>query len=181
MWEKNTAPTGYLMLDGGTYLISEYTELNDHYNGAYNTGSEAVGEFSVPDRRGYAPRGYKEGGIIDGQGDVLGENRGSDTVGLTANNLPYHKHDINNLTTSIDGEHTHSATIQKGDGATNRNFMRQAGGADGTNTDDIVTLSDAGNHSHRVSGTTEFNTTTQQAVEITNPVFLVNFIVKALP
>lgn len=181
MWEKNVAPTGYLLLDGGTYLEATYPDLAAHYNGAYNTGSEAVGEFSVPDRTGYAPRGNKAGGIINGVGDVLGENRGSDTVGLSSNNLPYHKHDINNLTTTVDGDHTHTITIQAGDGSTPKSYVKESNNNSPRDATDIASASINGAHSHTVSGETAFNATTQTPVEITNPVFLVNFIVKALP
>jgi len=181
MWDLVTPPVGYLLLEGQEIDQAAYPELYLHYGTSYNLGTETSGFFRLPNRTGYAPRGYKEGGIINGVGDVLGENRGSDTVGLTANNLPYHKHDINNLTTTTNGDHTHTITINAGDGTTPRSYVKESNNNSPRAATDIASASTAGAHNHTVSGETEFNATTQQAVEITNPVFLVNFIVKALP
>lgn len=54
---EESAPRGYLALDGSQYLISKYPLLNKRLNGRFNDGTETAGYFRLPDARGLVYRG----------------------------------------------------------------------------------------------------------------------------
>ncbi|HEX4367254.1 MAG TPA: tail fiber protein [Rhodopila sp.] len=76
------APYGWLLCDGAQYTTSQYPDLFNRIG--YTYGGSGV-NFAVPDMRSRIP-------FHDGSGYALGQPGGTETVTLTANNLPSHNH-----------------------------------------------------------------------------------------
>jgi microcystin-dependent protein len=82
----NFAPTGWFLCEGQLLPISQYTALFSLLGTTY--GGDGRSTFALPDFRGRAP-------VHQGNGTVLGEAGGAETVTLLQNNLPVHSHSFN--------------------------------------------------------------------------------------
>lgn len=84
-----SAPTGYLLCDGSSYLRSSYANLFAVIGTTF--GSVDINHFSVPDLRASVPAGYKSG---DPNFGTLGTTVGEATHTLTLTEIPAHSHDV---------------------------------------------------------------------------------------
>lgn len=134
MYGGSSAPSGFLLCDGASYLRADYADLFAVIGTAF--GSVDANHFNVPDMRGRTPAGLDTtlGGsyadrLTSGgsgiNGRTLGAAGGVETVTLYLANLPAHTHTLNhghsgnsgsggahqhyvNLTTSTNGSHYHN-------------------------------------------------------------------------
>jgi microcystin-dependent protein len=79
----NFAPQGWAWCDGSLMAISEYDALFALIGTTF--GGDGVLTFALPDLRGRAP-------VHQGNGYVIGNKGGSETVTLTTNQMPAHTH-----------------------------------------------------------------------------------------
>lgn len=93
-----TPPTGYLACDGSEVSQAVYNGLYAVIGTKFNTGSEAVGNFRVPDFRGRVPIGKGT--------RAIGVKEGEETHVLTTAEMPSHNHGI------TDPGHTHAWVCQ---------------------------------------------------------------------
>lgn len=90
MFAGNFAPVGWLICDGSSQSISQYSALYQLIGATY--GGDGQLTFNLPDLRGRTP-------IHQGQGRglsprTLGDLLGSETVSLTAAQMPAHFHAV---------------------------------------------------------------------------------------
>lgn len=85
MFAGNFAPSGWVFCDGSLLPISENETLFNLIGTTY--GGDGVTTFAVPDLRGRAP-------VHQGNGYVIGQTGGSETVTLTTNQIPSHNHAV---------------------------------------------------------------------------------------
>jgi len=100
----DTAPSGWLLCDGGLYSISVYPDL---YNVIGNRYGGSGSRFRVPDLRGQLLRGKKND-------EALGSKRGSETITLSKGNLPNHTHSVSESAhrhPKTDNGHSHALTM----------------------------------------------------------------------
>jgi microcystin-dependent protein len=83
MFAGNFAPMGWAFCDGSTIAISEYETLFMLIGTTY--GGDGQSTFALPDLRGRAP-------MHQGNGYVIGEMAGTESVTLTTNQIPSHTH-----------------------------------------------------------------------------------------
>jgi microcystin-dependent protein len=102
-WSASSVPPAatWLLCDGSTYLISEYTALNTALAGAFNDGTEPPGYFRVPDLRGRTAVVVNSGsGRLPSWANTIGGNGGESRHTLTVSEMPSHAH--------ADAGHAHS-------------------------------------------------------------------------
>jgi len=90
MWPTSTAPTGYLLCQGGTQNIADYPALAA-LTGT-NFGGDGVTTFGIPDLRGRAPVGIGTGDATDATLWVLSQKKGSEGHILVLDEIPSHAH-----------------------------------------------------------------------------------------
>jgi microcystin-dependent protein len=94
MFAGNFAPAGWAFCNGQMLPISENDQLFQLIGTTY--GGDGQNTFALPDLRGRIP-------VHQGNGVVLGETGGVETVTLTVNQIPAHTHPLvastNNATT----------------------------------------------------------------------------------
>jgi microcystin-dependent protein len=83
MFPGNFAPLGWAFCDGSVLAIADNDVLFNLIGTTY--GGDGVNTFALPDLRGRAP-------IHQGNGFVIGQKAGVETVTLTLNQLPIHSH-----------------------------------------------------------------------------------------
>lgn len=83
MFAGNFAPAGWAICDGSLLAISENEVLFQLIGTTY--GGDGQSTFALPDLRGRAP-------IHQGNGYVMGQTGGTETVTLTTNQIPLHSH-----------------------------------------------------------------------------------------
>ncbi|HZU86800.1 MAG TPA: tail fiber protein [Anaerolineaceae bacterium] len=83
MFAGNFAPAGWMFCEGQLLPISEYETLFNLIGTTY--GGDGQSTFSLPDLRGRIP-------IHQGNGYVLAETGGVETVTLTTSQIPAHSH-----------------------------------------------------------------------------------------
>src|ERR1700682_1273544 len=83
MFGGNFAPAGWMFCDGQLLAISDYDTLFNLIGTTY--GGDGQSTFALPDLRGRIP-------VHFGNGFTLAENGGSETVTLTAQEIPAHNH-----------------------------------------------------------------------------------------
>ena len=81
----NFAPSGFLLCDGSLQPISQYDVLFNLIGTTY--GGDGQTTFAVPDLRGRVP-------IHQGNGYVLAQKAGTETVTLLTTEMPGHTHTI---------------------------------------------------------------------------------------
>jgi microcystin-dependent protein len=85
MFAGNFAPAGWMFCDGQLVAISELETLFQLIGTTY--GGDGQSTFALPDLRGRIP-------IHQGNGFIIGENGGVETVTLTVNQIPAHSHPL---------------------------------------------------------------------------------------
>ena len=83
MFAGNFAPAGWMFCDGQLLPISEYETLFNLIGTTY--GGDGQETFALPDLRSRVP-------IHMGQGYILSQTGGAETVVLTQNQIPSHSH-----------------------------------------------------------------------------------------
>ena len=94
-WAGNFAPVGWLACDGQLLPIAQYDVLFNLIGTTY--GGDGQSTFAVPDLRG-------RGSVHAGNGYVIGQIGGVESVTMTANQLPAHSHGVSetpNAATSV--------------------------------------------------------------------------------
>jgi len=86
----NFAPYGWAQCNGQLLPIAEYQALYSLIGTTY--GGDGQSSFGVPDLRGRTPIGVGNGAGLPAY--VLGQSGGSESVTLTAANLPPHNHAV---------------------------------------------------------------------------------------
>lgn len=92
----NFAPQGWAFCDGSTLAISSYTALFSLLGTTY--GGDGVTNFKLPDLRGRVPVHMGSGPGLSNY--VIGQSGGTETVSLTASQLPSHTHTANCASTN---------------------------------------------------------------------------------
>lgn len=87
----NFAPTGWRICDGSVLQISQYAALYSIIGTMY--GGNGSTTFALPDLRGRAPIGCGQGTNLTNR--ILGTSGGSESVTLTAGQIPAHRHSMN--------------------------------------------------------------------------------------
>ncbi|HSE12943.1 MAG TPA: tail fiber protein [Rudaea sp.] len=90
MFAGNFAPAGWMFCEGQLLPISEYDTLFNLIGTTY--GGDGQSTFALPDLRGRVP-------LHSGNGFVLAESGGAETVTLTASQIPAHNHALLATTT----------------------------------------------------------------------------------
>lgn len=85
MFAGNFAPADWALCNGETLLISEYSSLFYLIGTTY--GGDGMNTFQLPDLRGRLP-------MHQGNGFVMAEQDGVETVTLTENQIPAHTHSL---------------------------------------------------------------------------------------
>lgn len=80
------SPVGWLPCDGRELLVSEYPKLYREIGNVY--GSSSSSNFRLPDLRGRVPKGTGANGIS------LGQQGGQETVQITEETMPQHRHEF---------------------------------------------------------------------------------------
>jgi microcystin-dependent protein len=114
-YASTVAPTGYLLCDGSAVSRSTYSALFGLVGTAFGAGNGTT-TFNVPDLRGRSIFGLDNmGGTDAGRlsvANTIGGTGGTETVTLTAAQMPSHTHTIDHdhgaVTSSADASHTHS-------------------------------------------------------------------------
>lgn len=138
-WSGTTAPTGWLLCDGGTYLKSAYPSLFAVVGASYGTPTDPATQFKVPDMRGRVPMGLDDmatstgvaGRVVTASGSILGGSGGIERIPNTSQ-LSAHSHPIKTLATMLStvAHGTSGATevaVSTGDVNTN-NIVQSTGG-----------------------------------------------------
>lgn len=101
-------PSGYLTCDGSEVSQATYAALYAVIGSFFNLGTEAGGNFRLPDLRGRIPVGA--GGVGTATlAETLGSRGGSETNTLTATQIPNHTHVV------TDAGHRHTLPEQTND------------------------------------------------------------------
>jgi len=85
MFAGNFAPAGWMFCEGQLLPISENETLFQLIGTTY--GGDGQSTFSLPDLRGRIP-------IHQGNGFILAETGGAETITLTVNQIPVHSHPL---------------------------------------------------------------------------------------
>lgn len=166
IWEYGgtTAPSGWLLCNGGAVSRSTYAALFAIIGTAYGSGDGST-TFNVPDRRDRF--GIGASGTV-----ARGSTGGSSTSGgtaLTTAQLPSHTH---NGTTSTVGDHTHAlpTTVDAGSQVTVNISIDRAVGFQGS-----TSAAGAHNHTFTTDATGSGQTHTHS---VTPPYVASNYIIK---
>lgn len=90
IWSTTTAPTGYLECNGAQVSQTTYSQLYGVIGTIY--GAASGGNFTLPDFRGYFPRGWADNGSID-SGRTIGTTQ-QNAVGPLVVTDPEHDHTV---------------------------------------------------------------------------------------
>jgi microcystin-dependent protein len=85
-WAPNFAPVGWAFCNGALMSIAQYDALFQLIGTTY--GGDGQNTFALPDLRGRIP-------IHQGNGFVIGQVAGEESVTLIANQVPAHTHTVN--------------------------------------------------------------------------------------
>lgn len=163
MFAGSTAPTGWLLCDGEQYLKTEYPELYAAILDAYGDTTKGwvaptdSDHFRVPDLRGRFPLGVGNGTASGHTAHALASGSGAEKVTLAADNMPYHRHALGQLTTETYAGFKPSlqvANVATGSQSTSDNPLTYAGANRGTsskNNDYTGASNTGGSHSHKLT------------------------------
>lgn len=128
----NFAPQGWALCQGQLLSIAENDALFSLLGTTY--GGDGVNTFGLPDLRGRSPIGYGQGpGLSSIQ---LGQNGGSETVMLTVNNLPAHRHMATATSSDANGDEASNGALL---GTAGANIYASGGSASVTLAADSTT------------------------------------------
>jgi microcystin-dependent protein len=135
LFAGNFAPQGWAFCDGSLLSISQYTALFSILGTTY--GGNGTTNFALPDLRGRAAVGLGQAPGLSNYS--LGQQKGSETVALTAAEMPAHTHilgaqDANGNTHSPSG-----AFLARGEGPADKKSVNNYS----TSTASPVTLNQA--------------------------------------
>lgn len=195
----NTAPTGWLLCNGGEFSSTTYPRLATVCGTKF--GSASAGNFRVPDLRGRVIAGLDSSQT---EFDTIGKTGGAKSVTLTVSNMPAHTHTAttSGLTASSAGSHEHTASTNTTGAHAHtmifaehfntttggsQNRLANLGGSNSINNTSTagnhshtVTVSPGGDHTHTISGTvTIASTGNGTAVNTLNPYITMNHIIRA--
>jgi microcystin-dependent protein len=85
MFAGNFAPAGWMLCDGQLLPISENDTLFNLIGTTY--GGDGQSTFALPDLRGRVP-------LHQGNGSILAETGGAETITLTVSQIPAHSHPL---------------------------------------------------------------------------------------
>lgn len=167
---SSSAPDGWLVCDGGSYLRSEYQALFNAIDVTY--GSVDDSHFNVPNLSDRGPIGVGN--------FSCGSFGGNDSVTLSTDNLPTHNH---TGATYSSGSHSHTSNAVGGNtGLCIIDGYGTPGSIDNSNNGEIncqttqaLTISSSGDHTH--SFTTN-STGSGTSFGIRNPYVVLNYIIK---
>lgn len=175
MFASTSAPTGWVLCDGSTYLITTYPDLFAAIG--TNFGGDGTTNFSVPDMRDRVPVG------AGATKPINGTPGGSWTKSIAVANLPPHTHPINHdhpaVNSSSNGQHDHPVRLSDGTGSSGTVRRGTSSYTAGTGPVD-----GAGNHVHSVNvpaytGTTGGTTgALSTPLDVTPPYQAMGFIIK---
>jgi microcystin-dependent protein len=141
MWAQGAVPAGYLEWDGSTHPVATYPDLAALYGNKF--GGDGITTFGMPNIDGRSLRGTT---VALQQGDVLG----ADTVTLTNDHLPNHRHGIGShdhpMPHAHSNSHGHTATS-----TTAAAHSHQAGSLSTPGTYSYIPSSKTGHHTHPVA------------------------------
>lgn len=86
-------PAGWLLLDGSTYDEADYPELWSLLDAQFK--NESASTFTLPDIGGLVP-------VAAGNGYVVGDDGGLDTVTLSLDQIPGHTHNYQSVLVDIE-------------------------------------------------------------------------------
>lgn len=131
MFAGNFAPRGYAFCNGQLLAISQNDALFALIGTIY--GGDGQSTFALPNLQGRVPVGQGQGTGLSNH--VIGEQSGTETVTLTANQMPFHGHSVacnSDLGTSTDPTNNYwaaSANLRPyTDQASNATMFSPAGG-----------------------------------------------------
>lgn len=106
----SSAPTGWLLCDGGSYSSTTYPKLSALCGTKF--GTTTAGNFKVPDLKGRSIAGFDSSQT---EFDTVGKTGGAKSVTLTVSNMPEHNHTLSahthtGNTTDAEAAHTHTVT-----------------------------------------------------------------------
>ncbi len=90
MWAGNFAPRGWALCNGQLLSIQQNQALFSLIGTTY--GGDGINTFSLPDLQGRVPLHWGSGPGLAARG--VGEQGGSESVSLTAAQLPAHNHSV---------------------------------------------------------------------------------------
>ncbi|PXW83900.1 microcystin-dependent protein [Nitrosomonas sp. Nm84] len=95
----NFAPRGWLPCNGQLLPINQYSAMFALLGVTY--GGDGVSTFALPDMRGKVP--VHQGQSAGGSNFAMGQTAGSESITLTANQMPTHSHQVNatSISTSV--------------------------------------------------------------------------------
>lgn|SRR3990167_5763845 len=174
-------PAGYLLLDGGTYLETDYPALYALVERNFG-GSATAGTFKLPDFRGRIPIGLDNMGLVlpgesassanritDAQADIVGGTGGVEEVTLTGAQSGTTAH-----THTISGDpHTHDIEIPVNSSAAAGTAIASS---DDAGTPNTVVLPSQNNSALGIDSTSE--AAAAEAHDNTQPWIALNWIVK---
>ena len=136
MYGAASAPSGWLLCDGGSVSTTIYSKLFSIIG--YSYGGAGT-NFNVPDLRSRIELGMGSGAGLTSRN--LNDNGGVETVTLVSNNIPSHLHsiDIPSTTSSDEGASAHDHAVSSwlgtgSGGATVATYGISIMGPSGTNT-----------------------------------------------
>lgn len=110
LFAGNFAPRGYALCQGQTFSIAQNSALFAILGTTY--GGNGTSTFQLPDLRGRVPIGTGQAPGLSSQ--VLGQSGGTETVTLTANQLPTHTHPLSATNAAADSTNPIGAIPAKG-------------------------------------------------------------------
>jgi len=202
-----TPPTGWLICNGSTLLIANYSNLYDVINNIYGSDNSGL-TFNLPDFRGRTSIGTNStNSILSSR--IIGTYEGKESQILSVNELPTHNH---NATSDSAGLHDHTGntsiipnhihnTNSSGDQYNQYGMMHKSYGGNNTannlqltetfNSPDILTqplqldIYAAGTHNHEIiddglhnHNISINNTGNGQPFNIMPPFLVINYIIK---
>lgn len=141
MFGGASAPTGYLLCNGGEYSQTDYSALYAAIGTTFNIGGETAGYFRVPDLQQRFPIGKAASGTGSTLGGTGGEIDHDHTITHT-HDLSNHTHDLQNHTHGL-GSHTHSMQSHSHEVPAHKHDSRAPGATIGVNTA-------SGYHTHEI-------------------------------
>lgn len=92
MWATQTAPSGWILCQGGVFNFASYPALGALLGSIY--GGNGTTTFGVPDLRGRAPVGVGTGDAPDATGWSLASKRGTEKHAMTSSENGPHTHSV---------------------------------------------------------------------------------------